>query len=703
MNIQETLANALSFHQNGNISEAEALYKQVLQQDYNNDIAWQFLGILYNQQGFLDEAANCLINAAKLNPSPELFKDIARIHTDKNLKDEAIGFYLQALQLDNADLELYKELAELYYEKNQISEAIQCYRNITILTPEDTEAYCSLGNLYHNCGNQEESMNNYIKALKLNADLADSIIFNDVAIRYKLWRYNREKFRIYNTPNSSDIKFSLIYFYEEAFDESAYQKFLKTLSNQTYKNYDVFVAENKPEKLAEFANELESQSYSHICFIEQGDIIDKYALTAVAQTIDNNPELEIIYSDEDIIDENEEHVQPYFKPEYSPLLLLSHNYMNAFLCLKLNENILENLKTTKEINQKFLYKLVLNHTDNFAKTHRIADVLYSRSLKNQKKLENTFTKDIIEEVTKSRNYNASIQDYHLSEINVLKFHPVENSKISIIIPFKDKADVLKVCIDSIESKSTYQNYEIILVNNRSKEAATFEYLKNIQHKVINADFDFNFSKVNNIAVKKATGEYFIFLNNDTEVIAPDWMESMLGLAQRPEIGVVGSKLLYSSNIIQHVGMVKMVSNGVHKLEHINRFVNATHEGYKHYNNLIKEYIAHTGACIMISKEKFYEIGGFNEDMIVECSDVDICLKALKAGYYNVYNPHSVLYHHESVTRLASNTSEVLSADHQYFSELWKEFLLKDDPFFNPNFSSERKLFNVRVNNREPLR
>ncbi|HBH18008.1 MAG TPA: hypothetical protein DDX14_03555 [Cyanobacteria bacterium UBA9579] len=265
--------------------------------------------------------------------------------------------------------------------------------------------------------------------------------------------------------------------------------------------------------------------------------------------------------------------------------------------------------------------------------------------------------------------------------NVLKFKPIGEPKVSIIIPFKDKADVLKNCLESIEQKSSYKNYEIILVNNRSQEQETFDYLQNVNHKVIDADIDFNFSKLNNMAADIAQGEYLVLLNNDMEVISPDWIESSLGLAQLKQVGAVGAKLLYSNDRIQHMGMVKR-TNG--DLCHVNIKVRSNKAGYKNYNRLIREFMCVTGACIIVSKDKYLQVGGLNEELAVSCNDTDFCFRLMDAGYHNLYNPHCALYHFESLSRRGVCESSI-SQEGAYQAETWQKYL-DDDIFYNLNFT-----------------
>ncbi|MEW5803097.1 MAG: glycosyltransferase family 2 protein [bacterium] len=482
------------------------------------------------------------------------------------------------------------------------------------------------------------------------------------------------------------IRFIIIYFFYGKLDRSSLSKVLRCLNKQTLINHDFVVASGD---ISHLAAGLDKKKYSHACFIEQNDLIAGHALSSLAQAIQADSSIELIFSDEDTINRFGIRVSPYFKPQYAPLLLMSHNYMNAFLCLKLTDQVVQEIKDAGRIDQSSLYRLVLHIMRKGARSQRIADVLYHRHWKNADKLEDTSTKDIIHDEINARHFNARILNYEIPGFNQLAFYPQGSPKISIIIPFKDKVTLLKSCIQSIEAKSTYHNYEIILIDNRSEERETFEYLKSIRHRVMKADIDFNYSKLNNMGAQAAEGEYLLLLNNDTEVIASDWMETLLGLAQRPEVGAVGAKLIYPDHTIQHAGVV--IGKGE---PHINKFLSAYRGGYKHYNNLIREYSGVAGACLMVSKEKYQEVGGLTECLAVEGNDVDLCYKLLKAGYHTVYNPHCILYHHEAASRKGKFKSETRK-ECIYIQQVWSE-IYTNDPFYNPNFSHQQADFCARI-------
>jgi len=251
--------------------------------------------------------------------------------------------------------------------------------------------------------------------------------------------------------------------------------------------------------------------------------------------------------------------------------------------------------------------------------------------------------------------------------------------VSIIIPTKDKVSILKQCLNSIENRSTYKNYEIIIVDNDSRKVESKSYLSSLKHKVISYNEAFNFSQINNFAVTNAQGEHVIFLNDDTEVISPDWIERMLEHSQRPEVGAVGVKLLYPDNTIQHAGVLMGVGKlTAHTFEGFPRY----HAGQNGLLQTVRDCSAVTAACMMIRKKLFQEIGGFDDHLAYAFNDVDLCLRLRKKGYSIVYTPYAELYHYSNLTRpYTVHTEEI-----RYFVDRWRDLLLEGDPYYDRNLS-----------------
>ena len=280
-------------------------------------------------------------------------------------------------------------------------------------------------------------------------------------------------------------------------------------------------------------------------------------------------------------------------------------------------------------------------------------------------------------------------------------YPVkDNPLISIIIPNKDQRDTLKQCLDSVERRSTYQNYEILVVENNSEEAETFAYYEELKQKknvrVLTWGGEFNYSAINNFAVREAKGEYLVFLNNDIQVITPGWLEELLANCQRPEVGIVGAKLYYPDDTIQHAGVI-IGMGGV--AGHAFRGMKRSRTGYLHKASLQMDYSAVTAACMMVERSVFEAIGGFEEALVVAFNDVDLCLRVCQKGYLVVYNPHVELYHYESKSRGADDSKEKVNRfkqETEFMKTRWRDLLKKGDPYYNKNLTLSKWNYSLRA-------
>ena len=284
----------------------------------------------------------------------------------------------------------------------------------------------------------------------------------------------------------------------------------------------------------------------------------------------------------------------------------------------------------------------------------------------------------------------------------IKYEIQGNPLVSIVIPNKDHRGDLERCITSILEKSSYGHYEIIVAENNSTTDEIFDYYKKIQEnpniRVLEYKGEFNYSRINNLAVKAARGEYILLLNNDTSVITLDWIEEMLMYAQRGDVGAVGAKLYYEDRTIQHAGVV--LGLGQHRTAgHSHYRVSSNNLGYMGRLCYAQNVMAVTGACLMMKKSLFTGLGGLDENFAVSLNDVDLCIRAWKAGYVNVFTPFAELYHYESVSRGADDhgvNAERYERESAAFRTKWKELLMKGDPYYNPNFSLDRSDFALRT-------
>jgi GT2 family glycosyltransferase len=280
----------------------------------------------------------------------------------------------------------------------------------------------------------------------------------------------------------------------------------------------------------------------------------------------------------------------------------------------------------------------------------------------------------------------------------IKRQIIGNPKVSIIIPTHNGRDLVKACIESIERKTQGVDYEVIVVDNNSNETKSLEYLKQVEkrHLVLKYQKPFNFSAINNFAVQYASGEHILFLNNDIEVINEKWLESLLEYSQLPEIGAVGCKLIYPNNTIQHAGVILGIG-GV--AGHSHKGFPKDASGYMDRIQIAQNITAVTGACLMIKKALFEEVGGFNEkDLAVAFNDVELCIKLYDKGYRNIYTPFAQLYHYESVSRGNEDTPEKMARferEAKYMIKNWSKYLNRD-PNYNPNLTHVRENFGLNI-------
>ena len=421
-----------------------------------------------------------------------------------------------------------------------------------------------------------------------------------------------------------------------------------------------------------------------VVFLNCGDTLAPDALFEIAQQFNFNPRIEIAYSDEDCLGRWGRRCKPFFKPDWSPELLLSINYLVCLCALRRNI-----LVKALESNGIYLYETfdcqfwdlcfrLSEITENI--TH-ISKILYHKRLRR-----NVTSSDIVvHEHLHRRGFPAEVSLDPRGQI-MIKWLNVTNPKVSIIIASKDNLKILKRCIDSLLQKTFYSNFEVILMDTGSSKSAVFNYYeklsKNHRVKIIKKDGPFNFSAVCNFGARYATGDLFVFLNNDTEIISSEWLNEIIGWVTQDGIGVVGAKLLKRNNTIQHAGVVIGLSGFV---DHI--FAGALRKSFGVFGDSewYRNYLAVTGACLSIRREVFEKVGGFNEKFILFGSDVELCLRVKEYGYRVIYTPYAKLTHSEAATRSALKTI-IPQEDFTNAFYYYEDFLRKGDPFYNQNLS-----------------
>jgi O-antigen biosynthesis protein len=436
--------------------------------------------------------------------------------------------------------------------------------------------------------------------------------------------------------------------------------------------------------------------------LESGDELTPDALFEVVKLLQEHPEADFIYSDEDEIEDKAGRSNPYFKPGWSPDLLLSGNYVSHLSVYR--RSLLQEIGGFKEGFEGCQdYDLLLRTTEQTDEIHHVPKVLYHRraaaglstvTLADKRRIRER-TRRALSEALRRRGLEGSVEHGYLPDRFRVRLKIKDEPKVSIIIPTRDNVSFLKRCIESVERLTTYRNYELLVIDNNSSDRATVKYLASIPHRVIPFMEAFNYSRINNFAVSQAEGEYVLLLNDDTEVISDGWLEAMLEHAQRPEVGAVGAKLLYPDGRIQHAGVVLGVGNpwGPGVAMHSHQFYSSDSLGYAGTLMTTANYSAVTAACMLLRKSLFKELGGLDEkNLPIQFNDVDLCLRMREQGYYIIYTPYAQLYHHESVSRRYWSGD---LAENLYMRERWGEVMDKD-PYYNPNFSRGYGDFNLRA-------
>ena len=434
-----------------------------------------------------------------------------------------------------------------------------------------------------------------------------------------------------------------------------------------------------------------------IGLLDHDDLLAPNALYEIVLALEKNPEADVVYTDEDkVTTDLKEHFQPHLKPDFNLDLLRSNNYICHFFTVR--REIVEQVGGfRKEFDGAQDYDFIFRCTEEARKILHIPEILYHWRTHKESTADNPASKMYAFEAGK-RAIEAHLKrtgtDGEVSHTPDLGFYrvkyPVKGEPlISIIIPNKDEKESLEACLKSIWEKTTYKNYEIIVVENNSTSDEIFQYYKEISQKgvrLLRWKKEFNYSAINNFGAAHAKGEFLLFLNNDVTVITPDWLTELAGLCQRKEVGAAGVKLLYPDNTIQHAGCVIGIG-GIAGHMFVDMPANRT--GYLHKASLLQDMSAVTAACMIMKKQVFDQVGGFTEELAVAFNDVDLCLKINKAGSLVVYNPYVQLYHMESKTRGAEDSKEKVrrfQTEIEYMRCHWLDILKNGDPYYNKNLS-----------------
>ena len=708
----------------GNWEEAIDPYRRALELKADLPEAYQKLGdaLKKRAQLDLDEAIKWYRQAIENNPDNE-------------------QLYHKALEIKPEDTELYLQLGNTLVKKGKTHGAIAFYQLGLQINPDDTEIKAQLEKILPK---KNTEVRHSPPPLETEPKLKNLPQTTPSSINSKSPEFPAEKKDPYqlwlkaNLPNSEKLGkmsenldtfrykplISIILSGQKASQEF-YQEAVESVVNQIYPNWELCcIADELPENLAaenriklvlkrdteDIATNLNSAlalaTGDFVALLNPDDILTPNALYEMVLFLNKHPEADMVYSDEDKLTKEGKLTQPYFKPDWSPDSFLSRMYA-GHLCIY-RRKLLEKLNGFRAgYENSYEYDLILRLSEESEKIFHIPKVLYhSRISENGAGIK----QKISEETAKKALTEALERRGEIGTVSSIPQHPgfyriryqiKEKKLVSIIIPTRNLGDILDRCLESIFTQTTYPNYEVIVIDNGSNESETASILeawKNQQperFKCYEMNIPFNFSKLNNYAVEKAAGDYLLFLNNDTEVKSPDWIEAMVEQAQREKIGAVGGLLLYPDNTIQHAGVVLGMRSVA---DHSHRGFSPSDAGYNGQIISVNNYSAVTAACLMCRREVFEQIGGFDEELAVAFNDVDLCLKMLHKGYRNVYVPHAVLYHHESKSRGVENTGEKqlrFQQEIQKMKQRWKH-LIDEDPCYNPHLTRQQEDFSLRI-------
>ena len=496
------------------------------------------------------------------------------------------------------------------------------------------------------------------------------------------------------------------------------KRFVKTLDSlveQEYKDFEVCISDGGAESfvediIKEYNDKLDIKYYksnkklgisdntnaalklasgSYISFLDHDDLLMEDTLLEVSKKIDE--EYDVIYTDEEIVDEDDKVLNKFFKPDYSIDLLQCQNYICHFLTI--NKKIVD---LVGPFNKKFDgaqdYDYILRVIEKTDKICHIPKILYKWLSTSDSTSTNASSKPyaqtaglmaLDEHLKRVYGKNAKALESDYLFVYKPTFNNLNNEKVDIIIPMRDKWSLSKECVESILEKTKYDNYQITIINNNSEQQLTFDWFKEIEKKskkirILDANFEFNWSKLQNFGVKNSDADIFVFLNNDTVIIDENWLNILCENAKRDDVGVVGPLLLYEDGTIQHAGVV--VGLGGYA-DHVYKGANLIHANINYVSPMVqRNTLALTGACMAISRKTLDKIGLFNEEFIICGSDVEICIRAYENGLNNIYTPFTKLVHLESKSR----DSYVPSIDYSMSQLHYGTYWLKGDPFYNPN-------------------
>jgi GT2 family glycosyltransferase len=483
-----------------------------------------------------------------------------------------------------------------------------------------------------------------------------------------------------------------VHFYLTA-DKKNIKSLLESIQKQVYTDYEIIIFSQDEIDLNESATEniadikfisnindlLENIHGDFVCILDKMAVLSSDALFRISTFLNNHLDSEIIYTDNDYFEKkNGNRINPFFKPDWSPYLFSCMNYFRPFCLIK--TEILKKL-TFNDISETLpLYDITVRATEIAKKIIHYSFPVCTVRGEYVTNVHAEEQKKIISNHFRRKKIAATVHQVLPPNTFKIEYANENEPLVSIIIPTKNNQKILHRCITSLEDNTTYKNWEIIIIDNNSTEKLTKLYYESLSYRIISYSEPFNFSKMNNLAVKHAKGDLLLFLNDDTKIIDPNSLEEMVSLCCQKDVGAVGAKLVYSDDTIQHAGVSFLKSGaGFHPFQRINE----EKGGYHGIMNTVRECSAVTGACLLTKKEIFERVNQFDENFDLYYGDADLCFKIIESGYNVLYTPHAKLLHEGSYSIRKSSNLHFAIENHHHFIEKWP-FLQDGDPYYNKN-------------------
>ena len=435
---------------------------------------------------------------------------------------------------------------------------------------------------------------------------------------------------------------------------------------------------------------VEAASGEFVVLLDHDDLLEPEALAELAKVIEDVEDVDVIYSDEDKMDELGRLMQPHFKCDWDPDLLLSYPYLGHITAIR--HDVMRHIGGFRpEFDGSQDYDVMLRSTEMARRVVHIPKVLYHWRVvagsaagdPDAKPWATMASRRALQDAVARRGIDGTVDSGPFQGAYHLRRNVSDSPTVAVIIPFRDQAALTMACVDSLNRSPGHPSEELVLVDNGSTEPETRELRRRLELRsdvrVLDYPGAFNWAAINNVAAATCTADMLLFLNNDVEADSEGWLHALVEQAQRPDVGAVGARLDFPDGTLQHAGVVL----GMGALAgHIFSGLPKGYGGYYGWDRIVRSVSAVTAACMLVRREVFEALGGFDEELAVAYNDIDFCLRLGQAGLRVIFTPHAALIHHESVTRGLSGYSN----DNAVFVRRWSDVLISGDPYFSPNLS-----------------